>query len=252
MELLFVLRALGRHKLLVLVGVLAAAGAGFMAYKSKPPVTSTVAWTRVIVDAPKSTLVDAESEAADSLPWRSELIAANMTSEPMRAELAKRMGLPADQVDVINPTLVNAPIPASVPEAAARAAAITPAPYVLTPSVPNAAIPMISLEAAAPDVAGAKKLVAAAVEELQAHAVKPGRYTSLIYTGAGKDELEPFEVDQIAPVQSNVTVTSEAPMMGVAAAMFVLLGWCSVIVILPALLAALRRRAEAEPSPARS
>jgi hypothetical protein len=118
--------------------------------------------------------------------------------------------------------------------------------------VPNGAIPIIMLEAAAPDAAGAKKLVATAVEQLQAHETQAGRYTSLIYTGGGKDELEPYDVEQLAPIQTHVTVTSDGPMMGVAGALFVLIGWFSMIVFVPALLAAFRRRAEAQPSPVRS
>jgi hypothetical protein len=252
MELIFALRTLGRHKLLVLLGVLAAGAAGYKMYKSTPPVTSTVAWTRVILDAPKSALVDVDSETADQLPWRAELVAATMATDSARADVAARMHLPADQVDVIDPTLVHAPIPASVPEAASRAAAITPAPYVITPSVPNPSIPMIALEFAAPDAAGAERLAQATVGFLKQHGTKTGRFKTLIYSGGGKDEYERYSVVEVAPIQTDVSVTTEAPGMAAAAAAFVFLGWCACIVLIPAVRQRLRRPVEARPSTARS
>src|SRR3954451_19576682 len=178
MEALFAARALWRHKLVVALGVVAAVAIG-VAYAARPAPAnpSAAAWTRVILDTPSSQLVDAASSAAETLPWRAQILADLMKTENITRRLAAGMGVPQGDVDVVNPTLVDPPIKASIPAEASKSSRLVNAPYVVTPSLPNPAIPLIVLYVTAPDAAGAKRLASVAVDVLRDQSTRPGTFS---------------------------------------------------------------------------
>lgn len=248
MELISPLRALWRRKLLMLPGVVCAiAFAVLVAHKSAPS-SLTVAWTRVMLDTPKSQTVESVSDAGGSLPWRASLLVHLLATTEMRKELAARTGVPPYEVAVVDPALAVPLVEASVPQKAGDAAAAVHAPYVLTPQLPDQSIPVISLEAAAPTVAGARRLAAAAVAVLEAHGSAGGTYKSAILTGAGSNVLERFQAVQVAPIRTHVTVTSKGPVMGGVAAFLVLVFWCAGLVVLPRMLRGRRLARRAQPA----
>ena len=233
MELIPPLRALWRRKLLILPGVLCALAFGALVAHKTAPSSLTVASTRVLLDTPKSQTVESVSDAGGSLPWRASLLVHLFATTEMRKELAARTGIPAYEVGVVDPELAVPLVEASVPQKAGDAAAAVSAPYVLTPQIVNQSIPMIALEAAAPTVAGARKLAAAAVAVLKAHGSAGGTYRSAIYTGGDSNVLERFDAVQVAPIRSRVTVKSTGPIVGGVAGFFVLVCWCAGLVVLP-------------------
>jgi hypothetical protein len=247
MELMLVARQLWRRKWLLLAGFIVAIAAAF-AKGGDAPTSSGLAWTHVILDTPKSQIVDSAPDAASSLPWRATLMTHLMTSDDVRATLASRLQVEPDQVRVIDPTQALARVPASVPAAAAESAAINGSPYVLTAYLQNESLPMITLEAAAPDLDGAKRLIAAGVAYLGTQASEKGTYTSPILTGAGKNELEPFTVQQTAPARAQLVVSDKGPVTAIGVAVFIFLFWTSAVLVVPPLVGLLRGTARVRPA----
>lgn len=221
MELLPLIRRLW-HRRLVLVAGLVVAVAIVVALGPPPPERSALAWTRVGLDTPKSQLVESAPPGADTLPWRASLMSHLLATDETEKELARLVGVPTDQVTVADPVLDVPKIQASVPKKAAEIAAISPAPYVLTVEVKNSALPVISLTAAAPDRAGAAKLVDAAVTVLKAQSRGPGSYTSAIHVKGIPMKYQPFIVDAIAGTRTKTIVTRPVPIKALGGAGFVL------------------------------
>jgi hypothetical protein len=236
MELLPPLRALWRRRLLIVPGVLCAIAFAVLVAHKTPPSSLTMAWTRVMLDTPKSQTVETVSDAGGTLPWRASLLVHLMATTQMRKELAAKAGVPDYEVAVIDPELAVPLVKASVPQKAGDAAAAVHAPYVLTPQLINETIPLVSLEAVAPTASGARRLAAAAVAVLKAHGSAGGRYRSAIYTGAGANVLEKFGAAQVAPIRTVVTRTSTGAAMGAVAGFCVLIAWCAALVVGPRLL----------------
>jgi|GEM_PF-4120079 len=237
MELLAFGRLLWRRRLAVAVGVLLALAA---AYKlgGAPPSRSAIAWTRVDLDTAKSQLVVSNPAAYGSLPGRAELMLHELTGDDVRRRLAGALRVPRDQVNVVDPTWAQPLVPASLPAGAAKAAAVSGAGYVLTPSMPDGTLPLISLQAGAPDAASAKRLLAAAVSVLAGWGNGGGPYVSPFATGGGVEQLEPFRVQMVDPVRTQVVVSGKGAVKGVLAAIVLLLGWIAAVAALPPLLRA--------------
>ena len=237
MELVPLLRLISRRRLLLVAGLVVAVALAVVV-GSPPPASSAVAWTRVALDTPRSQLVDSAPSGADSLPWRASLLTHLMTTDQTQRELAQRLHVRPDEVTVVDPMLATPIILASVPKKASDVAAVTAAPYILTLSVTNASLPMISVEAAAPDRPGAVKLAQAAVALLESHASPEGTYSSLIPTGEAA-KLQPFLVQDVAAVRVKIVTKAAVPMKQVGAPLFLLGMWVLGVLFLPRLL---RRR----------
>src|SRR3954453_2026085 len=123
MELQFAATALWRDKLVLAIGIVAAVAAGVLfASRSAAGNAGFVATVRLVLDTPKSQLLEAAPSAADSLPWRAQMLADLMKSKEITDQLAKGMGVPATDVDIVNPSLVDPPVAASIPAAASKSA----------------------------------------------------------------------------------------------------------------------------------
>jgi hypothetical protein len=235
MELLPILRALRRGRLLIGAGVVAALLLGFV-FGRPTPTSSAVAHTRVALDTPHSQLVADDPAGADTLPWRTSLLTHLMLTESTRNELARRIGVRPYEVAVVDAYLYAPKIAASMPTNAAKAAATTGAPYVLTVSLPKDSLPIISIDTAAPDRAGAVRLAHAAVDVLKAQASLGGSYESLIKTdSADAPRLQRFVVDQVAPVHVKRVAGSQPPMKALGGIAFMLIAWCLGVTLLPRL-----------------
>ena len=81
--------------------------------------------------------------------------------------MARAIGVPVDEVGSSDVELGNPLVPAALPVAASQAASTLTLPYVLTVQTDNV-LPIISLEARAPDRKRAARLAQAAIQELQA------------------------------------------------------------------------------------
>jgi hypothetical protein len=236
MEVLPLLRALWRRRLLIGAGLLVAVLLA-VAFARPQHTSSAVAWTRVALDTPNSQLIDSNPAGASTLPWRASLMMHLTSSESARRQLAQRLGVRYDQVAVVDPALSLPEIPASIPTSAAKAAAVIAAPYVLTVTFPSEILPIVSIRAAAPDRAGAVRLAQAAVALLQSQGSSGGTYESLIKTDAiEKPGLQAFIVNQVAPVHVKRVVADLLPTNRLAAIFLLFLAWCVSVVVLPRLL----------------
>ena len=240
MEILYATEALWRNRIVAALGVVLAIAVGLLFASRPAPVdNSAVAWTRVALDTPQSQLVEAAPDAVETLPWRAQMLADLMGSEQFRRQLAAGMGVPLTQVDVVNTTLVDPPIAASLPEAASKSSKLVTAPFVVQPAVPNVEIPLIVLSGSAPNAVAAKKLVSAAVKVLEGQSTQPGRYESSIINGEGNSQFEPFEVQQVAQIQTRPLAEPPSRVIPIAVAVVILSCWWAGIVFV---LAPLKRR----------
>jgi hypothetical protein len=234
MELVALIRVLWRRKILGAAGLVASIALGAM-YGKAPPASSAVAWTRLVLDTPKSQLIDSAPGYADSLPWRGQLLVHLMATEDVRKRLAQAVGVPPHQIAVIDPELSLPRVPASLPAAAAKVAGITYAPYVLTMFMADDSLPMISFEAAAPDARGARKLAEAAIAVMKSKSSAGGTYTSPIMT-AGVQVVQSFDVEDVAPVHDKTIVVDKGYTMAIVLTIFAFLAWCGCIAFAPLVL----------------
>jgi hypothetical protein len=229
-----------RQALLLAAGAVAAlAMVAFVG--SSQASSSGFAWTRVGLDTPKSQLVKSAPSGADTLPWRASLLIHLMGTDTVQRQLAERLGVRLDEVAVVDPVLAVPHIVASMPKRAAETAGFTVAPYVVTMNLRNSSLPIISVEAVAPDRAGAARLARAAAAVLeQQSSTTPIPYRSKIKTGGGAPlTTQPFLVERVAPVRTKAIkeIALPAKQLGIPFVLFAL--WCAGVILLPRLL---RRR----------
>jgi hypothetical protein len=232
MEVLPLLLRLWRRRLALAAGALMAIALA-VAIGPPPPRSHAVAWTRLVLDTPTSQLVKSSPSGADSLAWRASLLTHLMETDATQRQLAQRLGVRPDQVAVVDPVLAEPLVAASAPQKAADVAAVVGAPYVLTVSVTSSTLPMISIEAAAPKAAGAKRLADAAVDIFKAQAPSDGAYVSPIPTGEGVRKFQPFVVQDAAVLRVKTVLTSQVPVKTVGAPAALLLLWCAFVLLLP-------------------
>lgn len=213
------LRAAWRRRyrlgLAVLVAAVAFAGLGGLRAGSRGAVAST----RVALDTPKSQLIAVAPGGGTTLPWRASLLANLMTTATGTAELAHRLGVPADRVAATDSDLTTPLVQTNDAQAVATASSVA-APFVLTVSDSTDVVPLISLQAAAPTRADAQRLAAAAVAVLKHEASPPGTFQSAVKTDGGLLRRQPFVVDQVAPITSKATSAGSLPRKALAASLF--------------------------------
>jgi hypothetical protein len=233
MELLPLLRLIWRRRLALAAGLVVALALAVV-IGAPPAGKSAVAWTRVDLDTPTSQLVKSAPGGADTLPWRALLLVHLLRTDAVQREIAQRLSVRPDQVSVVDPSLALPEVPASMPTAASEAASITVAPYVLTVQMPSEFLPLISLEAVAPDAVGAKRLAAAGVAALESQSSSPdSRYSSIIKTGGVPQTYQGFQVSQVAPIRAKQVTASTMPVKQIGAPLFLFGLWAAAALFLP-------------------
>jgi hypothetical protein len=243
MELLSVAQLLRGRRLLVSVGLVAAVVLGAKVSGvigpsgAAGPITGQ-AVARVVIDTRVPLVATATAQGADTVVQRSVLLAALMGSNEMTAAIARQAGLPPGQLAVVGPSLDPVSVASYSPggELPQLAVLATNEMAATQPFVvelrPYAAVPIISVSAAAPDVRQATALTHATIATLKSASAAP--------SGAGGT----LRVEPLGPVRS-VAVTSASSshhLLGMAVAVAVLLAWCTGIVMASGL-ARLWRRA---------
>ena len=235
MELLLVLRLLWRRRWLLGAGFIGA-GAILVALGGTSPVTakSSMAWTSVALDTPRSELVDPAPLGADSLAWRASIFAHLMATETSKKKLALRLGVRIDQVAVVDPTLAQPLVQTDTALAATKVALSVAAPYVLIVFLSSDTVPVVSIRAVGPDRDGAGRLAEAAVAVLQAQASTAGpRFRSPVKSGTGLLRRQPFSVEQVAPIRVKLLASTSLRLKPIIASFFVFLVWCTGVLLLP-------------------
>jgi hypothetical protein len=248
MEIVGLARVLWRRRLLIAVGAVVAIAFGLAIGGAKPASTG-FAHTRALVDTPKSQLTDNAPLGADSLTWRASLLAHLMATEANKQRLAQRVGIRRQELAVVDPALAIPEIASSLPKAASQLAGVTAVPYVLTVHMDDDTMPVISIEAVAPDRSRAARLAAAAMEILKED-VPPPQPPELATEEETESDafrsditrLQEFVVNDVGPIQSKTVVTGALPVKALGAAVFVFALWTAAIVLLPLLGPLLGRR----------
>ena len=219
MELLAVLHVLWRRRLLVALGALAAIAIGVLVTRGEPSRTG-IATTRVILDTPDSLIVRADPPGAETLEWRSVLLVDLMATPAAVEQVAREVGVPADQVAVVIPALTVPERPLPLAERALETAATRSEPYQLSVHT-DSADPIISIDASAPTRAGAARLAGAAIRALR----------SLATASPPSPEVQELQIEQVRPIASHVKVTPTRRIPGPAIAFLLFAAWCSALAV---------------------
>jgi hypothetical protein len=236
MELLNVVLPLWRRRALVCIGALVALGAGLLVVQwagpTAPRSISAVASARMLLDTPDSQLVNVKPRSAETLVMRAMLFADLLATDRARRDIARRAGLEVGQLEVLGPsTRIQPPVSSPLVVEAGAGADVARTPYVLR-AYADGLSPMISIEASAPGMRSADRLVEAGRATLESLAAPRDARA-----GHGF-ELDVFESRD--PVELHAG--SRWRIVAVTAVLAVFVLWCAVLVVADQL--ATRRRAQ--------
>jgi|1185.fasta_scaffold21474_2 capsular polysaccharide biosynthesis protein len=242
MDTVTILRDLWRNKLIVLgVAVLALFAGIAVVYKIHPPSTLEsrkykvgVASARILVDTPRSQVVEVDPKGSDSLGVRANLLASLMVDGVVKDAIARRAGLSSSRLVGVTDAAV-APAEASEPP--------TRHDFVLTTHVVTnnggAELPIIEVDAQAPDVAGAARLGNAAVEGLRDYLNSKAALQRV-------RDADRVQIIGLGAPQAAMSVRGPSAILGLVAAIVVFLLGCGGIILILALRRGLRAAAARE------
>jgi len=235
-ELLIIGRTLWRHRVLVAVG-LALAVAVVLKMGSAPESSSASATTRVLADTAKSTLLYPAPLGAETTGWRARQAIELMLTEARTRRLAQLAGVPDDQLFVFDPLLQGPMAAASLPRRAAKSAAgaTAGAPFQIALTY-DLRMPMIGIEAAAPDRATAARLADAAATLLEQDS-----------SSLENKDVQGLSFTRYSPIKTRVLHAGGGRVMAIAAAFMLFVLWCTGL----AMLAIVHDRMRARPRRAR-
>jgi uncharacterized protein involved in exopolysaccharide biosynthesis len=217
MELLPILSILWRRRWLVIIGFVAALAAAYF-LQTKPTLHGGTAAAQVMLDTPRSDLASSELDDTTNLGTRAALVAHAMVTEDVRDRLARSLGVKGDRVALVDMEFRDPAVPTTLPLAASEAALTAPEPYLLQMRF-DGETPIISLEARAPDPAGAARLVDAAVNEI----------ATRVPTREGPKN-KPLTIERITDTPVRQLVSGQGRMMAVVAAGLLFGFWCLCLV----------------------
>jgi hypothetical protein len=248
MEIVSILRVLRRHRILVALGVaLTAFLVLTMSYRvsflrpslASKQQTSGLASARVILAARTQPAFDLESQITDTLGTRAALLSDLLSSDNVRARIARGAGLQPSQLAVLTPVWGPPAIDVALPVSATEAAGLTYEPYVLSVTS-EGKIPIISLTTTGPDALRAAKVANAGVAAV----------TELIASKSfGRPDIV---VEPLGPARARTLVTGPKKAIAIGAALVVFAVWCTAIVFLSWFTARRRRQRRMKPAPQHS
>jgi hypothetical protein len=231
MEFISILRLLARHRLLVcisaaaamLVGLLLAFEVSFWppGIKSREAAATTTASALVLIGSPRNPAVDLDSQVAETLPLRAQLLAELLTTKAQHVRIAQTAGLRPQELAVLGPSSGPPPLPMTLAVRAADAARVPLEPFVLQ-LLANGQIPIITIKVTGFDGAAEERLTSAAAKSLQdivANRRSIGRRLT---------------AEQLGSVSVVTKPPKSRTLLGIAAAALVFLLLCGAIVVLPA------------------
>ncbi len=175
MELIAILRLLWRRRLLIALAAIVSVGCG-MLLGSGPTQVVGVGSSRLVVNTPRSQVVDASSTNKQTLVNHAPMLADLLATAGPREQIAGLIGVPAKQLAVIDKRLISPDVATPLPSGAADASLATGAPYSLLLNPYQGPVPIVEFDAQAPTVVGARRLLdaAASVLEKTVNSAKPG------------------------------------------------------------------------------
>jgi hypothetical protein len=219
MGLVGLLRVLWRRRIVIAIGALlaiAAAVVGIQRGAGAAPTASSL--TKVLIDTPNSLVADAQARGAGTIYIRARLLANLIVDDEAKAAVAQRAGLRPSELAIVGPGAAAPPaVITPIAEQAIMVARPTQ-PYLVSVEVaPD--LPIISIDANAPDRDQAVKLGGAAVDTLSSVAQgAPGVGGSVAIEQLGR----PLITIKAAP-------SGKTKAVGGALALFVF--WCLACVL---------------------
>jgi hypothetical protein len=201
---------------------------------------SGLATANIQIDTPRPLAVDARASAAIATQ-QAMMLAERLSADTARAAIARRADVPSDELAVLSSrtAIVGRTSPAA--RAAVDVASSLPSRYRLTVSSTSDA-PIISLVAAAPDVASARRLAAAAAPAV-----------ANMIAAAPDTVWKRLEVRPLArPDAVAINAGGSKPLLGVVAGLIAFVGWCWGLVVACGMLRAWRGSPSIRPAAARS
>jgi hypothetical protein len=247
MEFVTILRELWRQRALVVAGAALAIAIGLMtAYKVSlaPPKLESrqyhvgVASARMLIDTPDSQVVDLEPKGADGLGTRANLLANLMASNPVRTIIARNAGVnPADLIAVAPSMSAGPQVPTLISERASKSAA-NPESFILTLRA-DETLPIITIDAQAPDAERAARLADAATTGLR-------DYLRSVAAAQNVPNARQLVISTLGAAQSADVVRGPRRLFAFLAAIFTFGLACASVVVVAGIARGWRRAAELE------
>ena len=240
MDTLTIVRDLWRLRLAVVAAfVLALLVAVAVLYKPSLPPKSRkyeigLATTRILVDTPRSQVVDVAPKGSDSLGSRANLLASLMVDGVVKDAIAHRAGITPDKLIGIS----DAAAPAVVVQTTPRAGDFVLKTHAVTNSAGDA-LPIIEIEANAPRVDQAGKLGAAAVEGLR-------DYLGTTAAAQSVPDADRLVVTGLGAPRAGAVVRGPSSLLAAFAAIFTFALACGCIIAAAGFARSLRAAAAAE------
>ena len=226
MELVTILRELWHRRTIVALVALVSLIVGAAVAFRLPSLESRkyevgIATARILVDTPKSQVVEVAPQGSDTLGVRANLIASLMADGVVKDAIAKRAGLKLDELEGVAENTAG-----TSGAAAVEPTAFTADDHVLTTRVIQTPdgdrLPIIDIETQAPDTAGAAKLANAAVAGLRDYL--DSRAASEEVTAAKR-----LRFTSLGPARAAEFVRGPGIPMAIGAALFVFVGGCAIM-----------------------
>jgi hypothetical protein len=224
MQTVTILRELWRLRLLVvLTGIVAVVAALNVAYEISPSKVESrkysvgIATARILVDTPDSQVIEVAPEGSDATGVRANLLANLMVEGEIKAVIADRAGLRPSQLEGVSKTAADPNAAATPPD---------PRGYVLTTDVltgqDGERLPIIEIEAQAPDSGKAAHLAQAAITGLRDH----------LDTRAAAEhdrDADRLQLNPLGAPQARDVVRGPRLALAIGAGIFVFLAGCAAI-----------------------
>lgn len=218
MESVGILRALWRRWILVGFGLALAIGSfAFLVYGRGGASTSGFAVERVLVDTPKSLVVDADAKGAEAIVTRAQLLGSLIASDEARTATARAAGLRPAALGVIAP---GTTAPVALTPLAEQALEVTKPtqPYIVTVSE-DPRLPILTIYATAPNPKGARRLADATAKTL---------------TSLGREAVvvgDDLAVKSLGEAEAGTKSIGTGKLKALIVSVVLLVLWCTLIVV---------------------
>lgn len=248
MDLITILRALWRGRLLVALATVVAVLAGLVvAYRVTPGLPPklesrqyhvALGTVNVLVDTPDSQVIDLSPSGADAVSTRATLLASLISTSPIKDEISARVGIPSDRLVVLGPQAGAAPASAAPSGTKAAVAADGRRANIISIRT-DETLPVISIDTQAPTGEEAIRLADGAAAGLQ-------DYLATVVKSQKVPLSRRLVLRTLGTPEVGVSVRGPRKIYGVVLALFLLVAFCAAIVLLPGIARALRAAAAEE------
>jgi hypothetical protein len=230
MELVIVLRTLWRRRIVVAAGLFFALALA-LHMGDRPGTATGHAWDRVLADTAKSQLVYPDPLGSETTYERTRIAIELLMTEQSTRRMAQLAGVPGDQLFVADPTLGSPLTAASLPQSAMKSAngATAGAPFRVSLTLDDT-LPIIDIDATAPDSRSAARLAGAAAQMFEADS-----------SSTENKLVQGLSFHRFTGISTRTTHSGGGRLLGLIAAVFLVVLWCSAVALGSILLERVRR-----------